>query len=341
MEHTTIAVDLAKSVFQVAVSHRPGHLDEERRLPRDRFLAFFAQRPPATVVLEACGSAHYWARQLQPLGHAVRLLPAHDVRPYVRRNKTDRTDAKGLLEANRNEEIHPVPVKTIEHQAIASLHRLRSTWLATRTARLNTLRGLLREFGIFIPVGSQRVVPRVRALLDEPAVPVLLHTTLAAACDEIAGLEANMRAVERQLAALADDMPDVQLLQTVPGVGLITATALVALVTDIRRFPSGRHFASFLGLTPREDSSALRRRLGAISKQGDVYVRMLLTHGARSLVWHAKAAGRPTLLQQWAMQTERRRGRNVAAVARANRLARIVWAVWVQQRPFAADHRLG
>ena len=166
MEHTTIAVDLAKSVFQVAVSHRPGHLDEERRLSRDRFLAFFAQRPPATIVLEACGSAHYWARQLQPFGHTVRLLPAHDVRPYVRRNKTDRTDAKGLLEANRNEEIHPVPVKTIEHQAIASLHRLRSTWLATRTARLNTIRGLLREFGIFIPVGSQRVVPRVRALLD-------------------------------------------------------------------------------------------------------------------------------------------------------------------------------
>lgn len=341
MEHTTIAVDLAKSVFQVAVSHRPGHLDEERRLSRDRFLAFFAQRPPATIVLEACGSAHYWARQLQPFGHAVRLLPPHDVRPYVRRNKTDRTDAKGLLEANRNEEIHPVPVKTIEHQAIASLHRLRSTWLATRTARLNTLRGLLREFGIFIPTGSQRVVPRVRALHEDPAVPPLLHATLAAACDEIERLEVNMRAVERQLAALADDMPDVQLLQTVPGVGLITATALVALVTDIRRFPSGRHFASFLGLTPREDSSALRRRLGAISKQGDVYVRMLLTHGARSLVWHAKAAERPTSLQLWAMQTELRRGRNVAAVAMANKLARIVWAVWVQQRPFVADHRLG
>jgi transposase len=256
----------------------------------------------------------------------------------VRRNKTDRTDAKGLLEANRNEEIHPVPVKTIEHQAIASLHRVRSTWLATRTARLNTIRGLLREFGIVIPTGSQRVVPRVRALPEDPAVPPLLHATLAAACDEIEMLEGNMRAVERQLAALADDMPDVQLLQTVPGVGLITATALVALVTDIRRFPSGRHFASFLGLTPREDSSALRRRLGAISKQGDVYVRMLLTQGARSVVWHAKAAERPTSLQRWAMQTELRRGRNVAAVAVANKLARIIWAVWVQHRPFAEEH---
>jgi len=124
MEHTTIAVDLAKSVFQIAVSHRPGRVDEERRLTRDRFLTFFAQQRPATVVFEACGSAHYWARQLQPFGHTVRLLPAHDVRRYVRRNKTDRTDTKAMLEANRNEEIPPVPVKTIEQQAIASLHRL-------------------------------------------------------------------------------------------------------------------------------------------------------------------------------------------------------------------------
>ena len=153
MEHTTIAVDLAKSVFQVAVSHQPGRVDEERRLSRDRFLEFFAQRPPATVLLEACGSAHYWARQLQPFGHAVRLLAPHDVRPYVRRNKTDRTDAKGLLEAHRNEEIHPVPVKSIAHQAIASLYCLRSTWLATRTSRLNTIRGLLREFAYLFPSG--------------------------------------------------------------------------------------------------------------------------------------------------------------------------------------------
>jgi transposase len=220
------------------------------------------------------------------------------------------------------------------------LHRLRSTWLATRTARLNTVRGLLREFGVFIPVGASHVVPRVRALLAEPAtLPIGLHALLGVACDEIAGLEANIHAAERQLAAMAATVSDVQLLQTVPGVGLLTATALIALVTDIRRFPSGRHFASFLGLTPREDSSALRRRLGAITKQGDVYVRMLLTHGARSVVWHAKTATAPTPLQQWAIETERRRGRNVAAVAVANKLARIVWAVWVHQRPFAAEHR--
>ena len=161
MEHTTIAVDLAKSVFQVAISHTAGRVDVEKRLTRDRFLAYLAQQPPATVLLEACGSSHYWARQIEPFGHAVRLLPAHDVHRYLRRNKTDRTDTKALLEAGRNHEIHAVPVKTVEQQAIASLHRVRSTWLATRTSRLNTVRGLLREFGIFIPLGAQHVVPRV------------------------------------------------------------------------------------------------------------------------------------------------------------------------------------
>ena len=229
MEHTTIAVDLAKSVFQVAVSHKAGRVDVERRLSRDRFLEYLAKQPPATVLLEACGSAHYWARRLQPFGHTVRLLPAHDVHRYVRRNKTDQTDAKALLEAGRNEAIHAVPVKTIEHQAIASLHRLRSTWLATRTARLNTVRGLLREFGIVIPVGAQHVVPRVRELLADSAdVPDLMRASLASACDEIETIEHHMRAVERQLTTFARGRDDLRLLQTVPGVGLLTATALTA-----------------------------------------------------------------------------------------------------------------
>ena len=186
MKNTTIAVDLAKSVFQVAVSHKPGCVDAERRLSRERFLEYLAKQPPATVLLEACGSAHYWARQLQPFGHTIRLLPAHDVHRYVRRNKTDRTDAKALLEADRNEEIHAVPVKTIEQQSIAALHRLRSTWLATRTGRINTIRGLLREFGIVIPVGAQHVVPQVREFLaGSRDVPDLMRASLGSACEEI------------------------------------------------------------------------------------------------------------------------------------------------------------
>lgn len=336
MEHTTIAVDLAKSVFQIAISRRPGQVDEEHRLSRDRFLTFFAQRPPATIVLEACGSAHHWARELQPLGHTVRLLPAHDVHRYVRRNKTDRTDAKALLEAHRNTDIHAVPVKTTELQAVASLHRLRSTWITTRTARLNTSRGLLREFGIFIPVGASRVVRQMRELLAEPTsrVPALLRSPLAAACEEIATLEENIRAIERQLAAFAHQIATVPLLQTIPGVGLLTATALVALVGDIHRFGSGRHFASFLGLTPKEYSSASRRRLGAISKQGDVYLRTLLVQAARSILWRARVSAQPTGFQRWARSTQQRRGHNIAAVAVANKLARMAWAVWSTQRPF-------
>jgi transposase len=339
MEHTTIAVDLAKSVFQIAISRRPGQVDEEHRLSRERFLAFFAQQPAATIVLEACGSAHHWARELQPLGHAVRLLPAHDVHRYVRRNKTDRTDAKALLEANRNTEIHGVPIKTTELQAVASLHRLRSTWITTRTARLNTIRGLLREFGIFIPIGATRVVKRVRELLAEPTsrVPDLIHSPLATACEEIDTLEENIQAIERQLAAFADQMATVPLLQTIPGIGLLTATALVALVGDIHRFRSGRHFASFLGLTPKESSSASRRHLGAISKQGDVYLRTLLVQAARSVLWRARVAAPPTGFQRWAHSTQQRRGHNIAAVAVANKLARIAWAVWSKQRPFTAD----
>jgi transposase len=337
MEHTTIAVDLAKSVFQVAVSRRPGHIDQERRLSRARFLSYLAQQAPATVVLEACGSAHYWARQLQPFGHTVRLLPAHDVHRYVRRNKTDRTDTKTLLEANRNDEIQPVPIKSVEQQGIASLHRVRSTWLPTRPARINTIRGLLREFGVLIPVGAAHVVPQVRACLAQPGTPIprLLQVTLTAACDEIRTLETQIRDVERQLAVLAHQMPEVALLQTVPGVGLLTATALVAIVGNSRRFRSGRHFASYLGLTPREDSTALHRRLGAISKQGDGYLRMLLIHGARSVLCHAKSCATPSPLPRWALQTQQRRGHNIAAVAVANKLARIVWAVWCQQRSFA------
>lgn len=197
------------------------------------------------MLLEACGSAHHWARQIQPFGHTVRLLPAHDVHRYVRRSKTDRNDAKGLLEANRNEDIYAVPVKTIEQQSIAALHRMRSTWLATRTSRINTVRGLLREFGLVIPVGAQHVVPQVRELLaSSPLVPALMRISLSQACDEIGTLETQMRAVERQLAAVARGRDDLKPLQTIPGIGVLTATAIVALVGDIRRFSSSREFAS-------------------------------------------------------------------------------------------------
>jgi transposase len=325
---TTIAVDVAKSVFEVAVSDRPGRVRERHRLSRSQFSRFVSERRPATVLMEACGMAHFWGRHAQASGHRVVLLPPHAVRPYVPRNKTDRADAKGLLEASRNEGIRQVPVKSVAQQTLGALHRLRSTWQGTRTARINTVRGLLREFGITIPVGSHQVVPRVRQLLGEPVLPEALRPALAEATNEIRELEVRMRTIEKQINALAEQTPVVARLRSIPGIGLLTSTALFAFVGDVQRFPSGRHFSSYIGLTPRESSSGLLRRLGAISKRGDAYLRMLLIHGARAVLLHAKKNRHPGHLQTWALQLEAQRGHNKAAVALANKLARIAWAVW-------------
>lgn len=336
MKHTTIAVDLAKSVFQVAISHRPGRVAEQHRLSRSRLLPFFAQQPPSVVVLEACGSAHHWARQFRALGHTPVLLPAHAVHRYLQGNKTDQADTKALLEAFRNEQILPVPVKSVDQQALAALHRLRSAALATRTARLNTLRGILREFGLLIPLGARNVLPALREWNSDTdsQIPPSLRPALEQAACEIADIEERIHSLERQLHALARQSPAVARLLTVPGIGWLTASALVAFVGSVHRFPSARHFASYIGLTPREHSSGAVRRLGRISKRGDTYLRMLLVHGARSVLWTAKSNQRPDRLRAWALHIESRRGHNKAAVAVANKLARIAWVVWKKEQNF-------
>jgi transposase len=332
---TRIAVDIAKAVFEIGVSERPGRMSLCRRLRRGQFLEFFAQQPAATVFMEACGSAHYWARRLEELGHKVILLPPHQVRPYVTRNKTDRTDAKGILEASRNEDIRPVPIKNLPQQVLTSLHRLRQGWMTERTARLNALRGLLRELGVFIPVGAENVVPALWAVVEDAdsGLPDALRPVFATACQEIREIEARIKQVERQLDALAEQFPAVANLLSVPGVGLLTATALVAFIGDARRFPSGRHLASYLGLTPREYSSGLKRYLGRISKRGNGYLRTLLIHGARSVLYHARTQQQDQF-RSWAHKLSQTHVHNKAAVAVANKLSRIVWAVWTRQQPY-------
>src|SRR5207245_10314226 len=197
MQPTTIAVDVAQSVFEVAVSQRPGQVAERHRLTRPQFSRFVATHPPATLVMEACGMAHFWGRQAQSFGDRVLLLPPHAVRPYVPRNKTDRADATALLEAARNEAIHPVPVKSVAQQTLTALHRLRSAWLATRTARLNTVRGLLRELGVTIPTGARQVVPPITALLvaEDSAIPAGLRPGFAAVVTDIRELDARSQPV--------------------------------------------------------------------------------------------------------------------------------------------------
>jgi transposase len=339
MEKTTVVgVDIAKTVFEIAVSDVPGQVARTRRLPRSQFRSFFVELQPATVVMEACGSAHYWAREFEALGHTVVLLPPHLVRPYITRNKTDRADAKGILEAYRNEEIHRVPIKTISQQVIGATHRFRSGWIATRTRQANAIRGMLRELGFTIPVGIRKVVPQVRILIEDAdsGVPDALRTTLAAACDEVESLGERIKAAERELETLGDETPVAVRIRQIPGVGLLTGTAVPAFAGDMSRFPSGRHFASYLGITPRERSSGNRRRLGGISKRGDAYLRTLFIHGARSILTHAAKAKSHDRLRAWALKLQSRTKHNVAVVALANRLARIVWAVAKHDRPYVS-----
>lgn len=327
---TTIAVDLAKSVFQVAVADAEWRVMSRQRLSRGQLLRFFGERQPCLVVMEACGTAHFWGRWLGSLGFTVRLLPPQYVRAFVRRNKTDRSDADALLEAARSADLAAVPVKSEQQQALLSLHRLRAAWLASRTARINTVRGILREFGVNIPRGARRVTTAVEAVVDAESslVPVTLHPVLRQACAEIRELQRSMEQAEAELERLAAEVPVVGLLRSIPGIGLLTATALVAAVGDVLRFPSGRHLASWVGLTPRERSSGHVRHLGGISKRGDRYLRTLLIHGGRSLLAAARRCGGHDRLRAWGLEVARLRGHNRAAVAVANKLARLCWALW-------------
>ena len=336
VKNTLVAVDLAKNVFEIAISQSPGKVCKRNRLSRKGFALFLRQLAPATVLMEACGSSHYWGRLALQAGHRVVLLPPHAVRPYVVRNKTDRTDTKGMLEASRNEEIHAVPVKSVDQQALCALHRLRSGWQAQHTAQVNCVRGLLREFGLTIPCGAHHVVRHVHTFLSEPdsAIPFLLHQALLEACEEIEQLKKRIETVNRTLMEFVKENETACRLMKIPGIGCLTATALVALVGNVRRFRSGRSFASFLGLTPRESSTAFRRRLGRISKQGDVYLRTLLIHGARSILAWSRRGKNLDRLRVWALRVEAKCGFNKATVAIANKMARFVWATWRHDRAF-------
>lgn len=333
MHATTVAIDLAKDVFELAFADGGGRILERKRLSRRAFARALENRPPLAVVMEACGSAHYWARRFQAQGHSVRLLPARDVKPYVRRNKTDRADAAGLVEAARCAQIDEVPVKTPRQQGLQALHRVREQLKAQRTATINLVRGLLREYGVAIPNGAAKVAPAVREALEdgEIDVPMALRATLAEQLERIAGLRVDMAAIEKRLEEEAQADVAVQRYQTVPGVGLLTATALRAGAGDLARFRSGRHLAAWLGLVPREHSSGQHRRLGKITKRGDGYVRTLLIHGGRSVLRSAlmrRRAGRDLDgLQAWALDLQQRQGHNKAAVAVANKLARRLWAI--------------
>jgi transposase len=342
MDATTVAVDLAKDVFEVAVSDRPGQIVRRLRLTRRRFERYLQGLAPRTeVVMEACGTAHFWGRRCWELQLVPTLLPVQYVRAYVRRNKSDRTDVAALLEARRCGELWPVPVKTVAHQVLQGLHRVRQQWQKTRTARINLLRGLLREQGVTMPRGAGQVHRQRLAVLAtmDTRAPRLIPM-LEELLGEIRQLEERIDRLDVELAQAVTDEVGARL-QTVPGVGPITASAFLGSVPHIHQFRRGRQFASWLGLTPRETASGHRVWRSGITKRGDVYLRTLLIHGARSVLAQAQTRARVgryelTPLQRWATAVAARRGFNKATTALANRLARVIWAVWRTEVPYRA-----
>jgi transposase len=342
MNATTVAVDLAKSVFQLAVADTDWRVIESHRLSRTQFERWFVNRNVSLVIMEACGSAHHWARWLSGLGIEVRLLPPAYVRAYVKRNKTDAADARALLLAARCGDIVPVQVKSVEQQALQALHRTRSLWMSTRTSRINALRGFCREFGLAVPQGAGTGVAVIGRLVadTDSSLPALIRASMRLLIEEIQLLEARIAELEKELTALAKHSPACVALLSIPGIGLLTATAMVAATGgSVAHFKSARHFASWFGLTPREFSSGNSRVLGRISKRGDRYLRMLLTHGARSVLRAtsvAYAAGKPLDgLRRWSVALSGRVHHNKAACALANKLARICYAVLRDATPYA------
>jgi transposase len=327
MNAITIGIDLAKSVFQVHGVDCAGGVVIRKKLRRAQVLTFFETLPPCLIGMEACATAHFWARELSKFGHEVRLMPPSYVKAYLRRQKNDAADAEAICEAVTRPTMRFVAVKSAERQSVLVLHRTRELLVRQRTMLINAIRGHCAEFGVIAPQGARRtgeLIEQVREA-DEAALPELARSTLSLLTDQLAALATQIRALERSLLAWYRQDKASQRLATIPGVGIITATALSAAVTDPSAFRSGREFAAFLGLVPRQNSSGGKERLGRISKMGDGYLRKLLVVGATSVIRRARTGA--VGAAPWIRALLERRPARVVTVAMANKTARIVWAV--------------
>ena len=334
MHVTTVGLDLAKNVFQVHGVSDGGAVAFNRSLRRAQMLSFFERLEPCLVGMEACSTSHHWARELTRLGHTVRLIPPSYVKPYVKRGKSDAADAEAICEAVTRPTMRFVEVKSCEQQAILSLHRTRDLVVRQRTQTINMLRGLLAEFGIVLPKGVGHAIRFARQGRHEAcaALPEQAHTVIDDLCDALVALHVRVASYSRRIAALAKDDPNIARLQTIPGVGPITASAIAATIGSARQFRSGRDLAAWLGLTPLNRSSGGKERLGRVSKMGDRYIRRLLVVGMTSRIKQIRQ--RPDAYDPWFAAILERKPAKLAAVAMANKTARIVWAVLSRGEPY-------
>ena len=336
MSLTTIGIDLAKSVFQVHGVDANGQVIVRKKLRRAEVLKFFGGIAPCLVGMEACATAHHWARKLGELGHDVRLMAPSYVKAYLRRQKNDAADAGAICEEVTRPTMRFVPVKSAERQGVLVLHRTRELLVRQRTMLINALRGHCAEFGLIAPLGAYRAADLVEQVREAEAIvlPDLARSALLMLADQLKALAAQIHALDRQLLIWHRQDEASQRLATIPGVGIITATALAASVTDPGLFRSGREFAAFLGLVPRQNSSGGKDRLGRISKMGDGYLRKLLVVGATSVI--RRAGDNASATGAWVRSLMARKPNRVVTVAMANKTARIAWAVLARGEVYRA-----
>jgi len=324
-ELTRVAVDTSKSVFTLHGVDAQDRPVLRRNLKRGEFVAFFEKLAPVEVAMEACGGSHHWGRMLTKYGHRVRLIPAQYVKPFVKRGKNDRADALAISEAAGRPDMHFVPVKTVEMQAQAVQLRLREMLVAQRTALINALRGHAAEFGVIAPKGTPNLAALLAAIADEArGVPLLARQNLALLGDTIRQHDAQIAELDKNLAKQHKKDAQSRRLAAIPGVGPIIALTM-SLTVDAKQFESGRHFAAWLGLTPKDKSTGGRQTLGRISKAGNERLRSLLVSGAMSVVKVAQPGRK--CASAWLLKLLERKPRKVAAVALANKMARIIWAM--------------
>jgi len=335
MRITTVGIDLAKNVFQLHGVNEHGKTVLKKQIRRDQMIAFFVNLPPCLIGMEACSGAHYWARKLQSFGHTVKLMAPQFVKPYVKTNKNDAADAEAICEAVARPNMRFVPLKYIEQQAVLALHRVRQGFVKARTAQANQIRGLLAEFGIVVPQGLSHISARVPELIEDASneLPGTFRVLVQRLLDHLKELDSQVDELEAQIKQSHRNSEMSRKLEKIPGIGPITASALVATVGDARTFENGRQLAAWMGLVPAQSSSGGKTNLLGMSKRGDTYLRTLLIHGARSAVRAFQnkqdQSGNP-----WLQQLLVRRNLNVAAVALANKNARTVWALLVHDRRY-------
>lgn len=334
MNVTTLGIDLAKKVFQVHGVDESGEVVLRRKLSRTKLLPFLANLPACVIGLEACGGAHYWAREMSKLGHEVRLMSPQYVKPYVKTNKNDYNDAEGICEAVSRPNMRFVAVKSVEQQDIQAMHRVRSGLMKERTALVNQVRGLLAEYGIVVAQGVHKLRGELPLILEDAQNQLSTRgrELFAELYERLVELDGRIGEADARLRWVFDGDELCGRLAQVEGVGVLTATALVAAVGDAKVFKNGRQMAAWLGLVPRQHSSGNKERLLGISKRGDRYLRMLLIHGARSVVYRADK--KEDARSRWVSQVKARRGANRACVALANKNARILWALMAHEQGY-------